>query len=218
MLCDTKMLFGPAAQEMCLNEAIAEQTERRRLHRKPFLRKATISAWQDEMIAQPAFCRDISRDGIGLLHEVPLEPGMEFCVTIPLVGAELEIECEANWCQQVGKNQYFSGNAYQAALTPQSLLLISAALSQELNRRLQRRYTFVRPAVFEGSSGHEDTVFSRDISQVGIGFVHRHELPLGPSQVVIQLSSDASATLQVDVRRCTPLSNNWYASGARFVE
>ncbi len=211
MLCEATM-----TAERCLQEATAEATERRRLHRKSFLRKATISVTDKPVAAEPAFCRDLSRDGIGLLHQIPLETGCKFTLAIPLIGRVLEIQCETNWCRQVGDHQYFSGNTYQCVTTPQSLLLLSAALSQTLNRRLCQRHPFVRPATLDDMQGNSQPAFCRDVSRLGIGLIHRQ--PIAPGQFMVSIPSptgdDIVAT--ADLRHCSPIGLGWYSSGGQF--
>ena len=211
MICDTDKI-----SELFLHEAIAEDTERRRLHRKPFLRRATIMQIEGRTVVDPAFCRDISRDGIGLLHGKPIEAGSNYTLAIPILGRVLEIQCEANWCNQVGERQYFSGAAYHYRTSPQSLVLLSVALSQDLNRRLHLRYPFVRPVTLKTADGHSQSGFSRDISRLGIGLIHRE--PLMPGRVVVTLPSHEHGEIEAtaDIRRCPYLGQGWYASGGRF--
>lgn len=216
MLCVTEQCGIEKISEVCLREAIAEETERRRLHRKPFLRKAVITAIQGHPVTEPAFCRDISRDGIGLLHDCSLERGTEFSLTVPMVGRELEIQCESNWCEQVADGQFFSGNAYHCVTTPQSLVLLSAALSQALNRRLYRRYPFVRPVQLEDASGNTVVGFSRDISKSGIGLIHRAAIKPGYASVKLQTAEGEKIRGTADLRRCMSIGEGWYSSGGRF--
>ncbi len=217
MLCETEMVSGQAARELCLNEAIADDAERRQLHRKPFLHRATLRISDDPLTSMPAYCRDLSRDGIGLLHDDAIEDGTQYHVTIPLLGRKVEFSCQSSWCRQVAEGQYFSGGTYNVVSTPQALMLMSVALSQELNRRLHRRYPFVRPAQLEGPVGAKNTLYSRDISEQGIGFIHRHSVPQGPTTVLVRANDDTQVALDVDIRRCDVLSKSWYVSGARFL-
>ena len=211
MLRETTMI-----SELCLEEALADETERRRLHRKPFLREATITMPGELISTAPAFCRDISRDGIGLLHRMPMEEGFEFTLAIPLIGRQLEVQCQVNWCRQVGDDQHFSGNSYHCASTPQTLFLLSAALSDELNRRIHRRYPFIRPVTLENPDGSSQSTFCRDISRLGIGLIHREPIEPGRVTLSITSSTDADIVGTADLRRCKSIGQGWYASGGRF--
>jgi hypothetical protein len=211
MLCETTNI-----SELCLQEAAAEHMERRRLHRKPFLRCAAITELDGHGISEAAFCRDISRDGIGLMHRTYLERGARFTLTMPMIGRELKVQCETNWCEQVADGHFFSGNAYDYVTTAQSLLLMTAALSQELNRRMHHRFPFVRPASLEDTHGNQHSVYCRDISRGGIGFVHRELLVPGRFTVSLKSVEGAEISGTADLKRCKPLGDGWFASGGRF--
>ena len=168
MICQTEQIV-----ELYLQEAMADERERRKLHRKPFLRPAQITMAGETATEYPAFCRDISRSGIGLLHEQPLEIGGQFTLTIPLLGRFLELYCCTEWCSCLSEHRYYSGNRYRCATTPQSLFLLSAVVGEKLNRRLHQRYPLFRPVVLEDVDGKKTAAFSRDVSHSGIGFIHR---------------------------------------------
>lgn len=211
MLCETASI-----SDLCLQESIAEQAERRRLSRKSFLRKARITMPDGRPDGEPAFCRDISREGIGLLHTIPLEPGRTFTLTIPLIGRELRMQCETNWCRPITERHHFSGSAHECVWTPQAVMLLSAALSQGLNRRLYRRYSFLRPVKIEGAAGRCQSAFCRDISRHGIGLLHHQPLDPGHAIVTLPSASGTNMTGTVDIRHCSPLCDGWYASGGPF--
>ena len=211
MLCETEQIV-----ELCLHEAMAEEAERRRLHRKPFFRRAEIDLPGDQEPRTAAFCRDISRKGIGLLHEAPLENGSRFTLSMPLIGRNLEVQCKTKWCARLGERWYCSGNAYRCATTPQSLFLLSAVLGDELNRRLHRRYPFFRPVTLEDVQGTRFDAFCRDVSRGGIGFIHRDPIVLGRMVVSIPSSTGEDIVAGADIRRCVAIGQGWYSSGGRF--
>ncbi len=213
MICETEQIV-----ELCLQEAMAEEQERRRLHRKPFLRQAEIVVAASSSISYPAFCRDISRSGIGLLHEQPLEIGGEFALKIPLLGYHLELHCTTQWCSCLGECRYFSGSGFRCASTPQSLFLLSAVMGEKLNRRVHRRFPLFRPAELEDANGKKTAGFSRDVSRSGLGFVHRD--PVAPGHTVVSLESSAGATIvsTVNIDRCVGIGHGWYSSAGRFSE
>ncbi len=200
----------------CFQEAIADDAERRRQHRKPFLRLSSITIPGESPTVVPAFCRDISRTGIGLMHETALEMGRQFKLSIPLIGRCLEVQCQTKWCSCVGENRYFSGNAYRCTSTPQSFFLLSAVLSEELNRRLQQRFPFFRPATLDSVEGNQQKAFCRDISRSGIGLIHRE--PVIPGLMVVSISSSSGEDIvgTADIRHCEPMGEGWYTSGGKF--
>jgi hypothetical protein len=208
MICKT-----PSVIECCLQEAQAEESERRRLRRKPFLRQATIMMAGDSV---PAFCRDISRDGIGLLHSVALEADTAFQLAVPVIGSVLQLECQVNWCRPVSASHYFSGSVYHCGTTPQTLVWLSAVLSDELNRRLFRRYPFVRQVELAPEDGEAQSAFSRDISRGGIGLIHRQPLPPGPVAVTIPSKAHGELVGTADIQRCRSIGEGWFASGGPF--
>ena len=147
---------------------------------------------------------------------MPMEKGYEFTLAIPLIGRLLELQCEVNWCRQVSDDQYFSGSSYQCVSTPQSLILLSAALSEELNRRLHRRYPFVRPVTIDSPDGSSQSTLCRDISRLGIGLIHREPITPGRATLSITSSTGTDIVGTADLRRCNSIGQGWYASGGRF--
>jgi hypothetical protein len=211
MLCNIENTI-----ELCLKEAIAEDAERRKAHRKPFFRPATIIGSEEVPGELPAFCRDISRTGIGLMHEAPLTVGSQFCLRIPLLGKNLELECTAKWCSPMGEHGYSSGSDFCCVSKPQSFLLLSAVLGQELNRRANRRYPFFRPVTVDDAESNDRACFCRDISRSGIGLIHRNPIALGCAVVSLPSSAGAGIIATADIRRCVPIGQGWYSSGGPF--
>ncbi len=212
MICETEQIV-----DLCLNEAMADEDERRRQHRKPFLRPAEISLASDSAERQPAFCRDISRTGIGLLHEQALPADAEFVVYIPILGRELELHCRNEWCACLRNGRYYSGNAYRCATTPQSIFLLSAVVSEKLNRRVHRRYPLFRSVVLEDLHGKRTEAFCRDVSRQGIGFVHRESIVPGTVVVTMESSMGSEVMATAELERCVAIGQGWFASGGPFL-
>jgi hypothetical protein len=211
MLCESVRIA-----ESCLQEALAEETERRNTRRKPFFRRAEITLASEPTAAAAAYSRDISRQGIGLLHAVPLESGDEFTLSIPLIGRNLSLQCRTDWCEPLVDGWYCSGNDYRCSSAPQTLFLLSAVLVDELHRRLQRRYPYFRPVTLENEEGHKCEAFCRDVSQGGIGLIHRESIALGTTLVSMTSERGENVIAGVDIRRCVPIGNGWYSSGGHF--
>jgi hypothetical protein len=56
--------------------------------------------------------RDISESGVGLVHEVPLEPG-EYSIRIPRYdGPTVCARVRIVWCQSMMKHCYISGGPF----------------------------------------------------------------------------------------------------------
>jgi hypothetical protein len=81
---------------------------RRREQRYPFFRAVTILVGREEL---PAFAREISLSGLGLLHHAPLERG-ELIVAIPEAGHRVHLRTEIVWCQPCGHGSYISGGCF----------------------------------------------------------------------------------------------------------
>ncbi len=90
---------------------IEPDLERRGEDRTPCYRKLTIYA-DDGTGPIPAAMRDISETGIGLVHEVPLEPG-EYSIRIPINdGPTICARVKIVWCQSTMKHCYISGGPF----------------------------------------------------------------------------------------------------------
>lgn len=211
MLCDVDRVM-----ELCLQEAMAEQKERRALRRKSFFRRARIAQLDQSSGADVVFCRDISRTGIGLLHDAHLAPGHQFTLVMQLLGRDLEFQCQTQWCVPITDRWYSSGNDYACAMTPQSLCLWPAILADGLQRRVQRRYPFYRPVTLEDARGATCAAICRDISLGGISFLHRGAIRLGHTVVSIPTSAGDQLVARANIRRCEPIGDGWYTSGGQF--
>ena len=92
-----------------LSEVIREEVNRRVQQRFPYFRQVAIrcggKAWQS------AFCRDISREGMGLVHKWPLVPGRAI-VRISDEEEEHEVSIDIRWCLPAGQGWFFSGGKY----------------------------------------------------------------------------------------------------------
>lgn len=204
------------AIELCLQEALADETERKQLRRKPYFRSAALTLTGGSTEPVTAFCRDISDVDIGLLHVSPLEPGCEFQLHLPLLSTTLELQCRTEWCSPIGPSEYISGNTYSCGSTPQAWLLLSAVLSQQLHRRFFRRVPFWRSVTITDLYGTDIAAFSRDISQDGIGLLHRDPITSTRAILSIAARSGQIVVATLDVRWCAPQGLGWYISGGNF--
>lgn len=95
-----------------LYDAISHDVERRDKLREPFVAPVIIQPNGDPASKVTGFSRDISTDGIGLLHPVPLE-----CkdVAITVCGRNRNptlLYIKIEWCQPFGEGWYFSGGRF----------------------------------------------------------------------------------------------------------
>jgi hypothetical protein len=95
-----------------LLSAVFREGFRRRLgQRQPFFRPITVRNGQGPGSAMKVFGRDISAEGIGLLHNGPLEPG-RVILDIPMSQGIVEISVEIRWNRNVGDGWQVSGGKF----------------------------------------------------------------------------------------------------------
>ena len=89
--------------------------------------------------------------------------------------------------------------------------------NQRKNRASDHRYAFFRPVQVSTDDGRCFEGLSRDISTIGIGFIHHVELP--ECEVDIGISSDRGYTVRIRTRVVWTQSRGegWYISGGQFV-
>lgn len=95
-----------------LLSAVFRESIRRRLReRHPFFRPVTVKNAQGPGSQVSAFSRDISSEGIGLLHNEPVER-CRTILEIPTSQGTLEVSTEIRWSQPVGDGWYLSGGRF----------------------------------------------------------------------------------------------------------
>jgi hypothetical protein len=78
--------------------------DRRTYHRFPFFRPVTLKI---DGLTRPAFIRDISDMGLGLLHNLELKRDEQIEIS---VGSERRtLQASVRSCQQIGDGWYISG-------------------------------------------------------------------------------------------------------------
>ena len=101
----------------CVQKLMADvrppMSDRRANKRAPYFCPATLSLdCDEENVLLPAFVRDISEVGIGLLHSTPIEPGD---LTAKFVLRSLEtvvLRVSLRWCMPCGEYWYISGGEF----------------------------------------------------------------------------------------------------------
>ena len=74
--------------------------------RYPFFQTVSIAT---DRVCQVAFCRDISTDGIGLLHRMPIEPRDVAVTFTSQRGTCTVVQVRIIWCQPGEQGWYTSG-------------------------------------------------------------------------------------------------------------
>ena len=86
-----------------------EKLDRRAEPRHPFFRPVSIQPASNPDCRFSAFAREISRTGIGLLHNMPLQPGQVRLTVASTHGEALCVTAEVVWCRPSGEGWYLSG-------------------------------------------------------------------------------------------------------------
>ena len=95
-----------------LSEAVSQDIERRRYQREPLL--ASVQIQSDGETWQQGFTRDISEEGVGLLHSFPLDPG-EVVIKISCPGQKPKpLKVNLEWCKTFDENCFISGGRFVA--------------------------------------------------------------------------------------------------------
>jgi len=90
----------------------AKGLDRRGTGRTPFFGPVTISLGGEEVPSFPAFARDLSPLGVGLLHIMPLEPGQVIVTLRDADGDSLSLRTQIVWCESAGEGWYVSGGRF----------------------------------------------------------------------------------------------------------
>jgi hypothetical protein len=89
--------------------------ERRAAERYPFFAPVCITSCDASQQRRSAFSRDMSTDGIGLLHNMPIDRGTICDLSITQNGINFRRRSQAMWCSAVGEGWYLSGWRFEQA-------------------------------------------------------------------------------------------------------
>ena len=103
-------LSAPRLPEF-LSQLMPDQDERREQPRVPFCRRVTLY-FGDSPLPTAAVLRDISADGMGLLHEVPVELEEATVRIRSDSGKTLCARVKILWCKEAGCGCYSSGGTF----------------------------------------------------------------------------------------------------------
>jgi hypothetical protein len=96
--------------ELVIEAREADQEERRQAVRYPFFRPVTIRT--DMFRKHSAFTREISADGIGLLHRVEFRPGKVDVLISTAGGATARLRVHILWSKPCGEGWFISGGRF----------------------------------------------------------------------------------------------------------
>jgi hypothetical protein len=89
-----------------------EQLERRGEPRYPFFRPVSLLMDGPQRRQFSAFSREISKSGIGLLHNMPLELVETTLAILGPVGEVCRFRTQIVWCRPCGEGWYLSGGRF----------------------------------------------------------------------------------------------------------
>ena len=85
---------------------------RRTEPRLPYFGPVTVGLPHEDSVSLPAFARDLSPGGIGLVHLMPIAPG-QVTVALPLPsGRDVALVTQILWCRDFGDGWYTSGGRF----------------------------------------------------------------------------------------------------------
>lgn len=199
-----------------LDEAVAgTRDDRRQVERYPFFRPVTIS---DGNRRSPAFSRDISRAGMGLLQGEPVEVERPMTVSLSVKHRPLQLPCETKGCSQVTQEWFLVGVRFCHLEISTSLVLLPEVIREEMGRRMHQRYPLFRPLTMLAGFGEKRAAFCRDVSRGGLGLLHRG--PIKPGRVILYISDSEGEKQEISahIRWCRLAHEDWHLSGATFAD
>jgi hypothetical protein len=215
----------PLSSDQLIRELVQEATaesiaEQRRKQRMPFFRPATMMiSDQGNSREVSVFTRDICSQGIGLLHDSPLEvESVE--LGVPDVTSRCDdLRLKIVWSKDVGQGWYISGGQFSKMSVQQSISLLMTAVAKDIAQRLKQRYPYFRPAtiaLMESGPTDEQAGFVTDISLDGVGLLHEGLLKSGTAIVKIMTRFGNMEDVRVDLKWSRPIGRGWYVAGGPF--
>ena len=96
-------------------------------------------------------------------------------------------------------------------------LIVEAKAALKTDRRNEVRYAFFRPVTIELDNGPNYSAFTREISETGMGLIHKMNLDEGEVEISIRSDSGYSIRVRTQIVWCESCGDGWYISGGQFV-
>jgi len=207
-----------AIQRWVEEAAGARSNSRRRFARLPFFHRATVTIDGLQTIEISAFTKDISRTGIGLIHDVNLD-SQEVTVAIRTIGGRVvDFQAQTVWSKPIGAGWYLSGMRFVGLSATQNLTLLVQAFASDLREFWNQRHPFFYPATLQPCGQHSKaiSVFSRDIALNGIGLIHH--VNVDTEYAHLRIESNTSNELDIAIRLVwsKPCGSGIFISGWQF--
>jgi hypothetical protein len=87
---------------------------------------------------------------------------------------------------------------------------------RKTDSRSEIRFPFFR-RVSITVGGSRCAAFTREISESGVGLLHKVELPPGEISVTIPTDNGPPVSVRTQIVWCEPCGHGWYISGGHFV-
>ncbi len=207
------------AIERWVTQAAGERSNsRRQFTRLPFFHRATVRIEGLETTEISAFTKDISRTGIGLIHDVKLD-SRTVTVEIQSVGGTVAtVQAETVWSKPIGEGWNVSGMRFVGLSVSQNLTLLARAIAGDLRGFWNQRHPFFCPAILQPSGKHSKVIsaFSRDISLSGIGLIHSVNVDTEYAHIRIESNTDPAVDVPIRLVWSKPFGPGIYVSGWQF--
>jgi hypothetical protein len=106
---ETNILSHSDVSDLLTASRSGSGAERRTAERYPFFAPVSIMPYDETQQRWSAFSRDMSADGIGLLHNMPIDCGRICELSITQAGIHFRRRSELMWCTAAGEGWYLSG-------------------------------------------------------------------------------------------------------------
>ena len=111
--------FQDVVQALLNEDQLFSLRDKRANLRHSFVRQVSVVFFDEPTVRKTGFTRDLSENGIGLIHKFPVEQGCKALVTIHrLWDQPIVLKCEACWCSSSEQGWINSGWTILSVETP----------------------------------------------------------------------------------------------------
>lgn len=107
-----RSLLDDHIEQLMFEARSDDQMDRRGAARYPFFRPVRIVPESGKFRKHTAFTRELSTTGVGLLHSMPLPPGMVTIMLSTQDGVLVRLPTEILWHRPCGEGWYVSGGKF----------------------------------------------------------------------------------------------------------
>ena len=96
-----------------LEDAQKDGNARRECGREPYVHPVAALKLENDNNHHSAFIRDVSMNGVGLIHFVPIEPQRITILTRRYNDEVIDVLVDITWCLPSGEGCYMSGGTFE---------------------------------------------------------------------------------------------------------